>query len=105
MAAPAFRQLAAASAAFAAVAGLPSATDRGWLADADRLAFEAIRERRIETATRVARAVSALAEPSAVYPTLAFAGVAAARKGNGGARACHFWSLSEGHLSGGACPR
>ena len=81
MAAPASRQLAAASAAFAAVAGLAWATDRGWLADADRLVFEAIRERRTETATRVARAVSALAEPAAVYPALAFAAVAAARKG------------------------
>jgi membrane-associated phospholipid phosphatase len=81
MAAPASRPLAAASAAFAAVAGLASATDRGWLADADRLAFAAVRERRTETATRVARAVSALAEPNVVCPVLALAGIAAARGG------------------------
>jgi membrane-associated phospholipid phosphatase len=81
MSAPASRQLAAASVAFATVAGLASAADHGWLADADRRAFEVIRERRTETATRVARAVSALAEPAVVYPVLAFAGVAAARKG------------------------
>jgi membrane-associated phospholipid phosphatase len=81
MSAPTSRQLAAASVAFAAVAGLASAADHGWLADADRQVFEAIRERRTETATMVARAVSALAEPAVVYPVLAFAGAAATRKG------------------------
>jgi membrane-associated phospholipid phosphatase len=75
------RQLAAASVAFATVAGLASAADHGWLADADRRAFEAIIERRSETATRVARAVSALAEPHVVFPVLAVAGIAAARRG------------------------
>jgi membrane-associated phospholipid phosphatase len=76
-----YRQLAAASAAFATVAGLAAAADQGWLADADRQAFEAIRERRTETGTRVARGVSALAEPAVVYPALALAGLVAARGG------------------------
>jgi membrane-associated phospholipid phosphatase len=81
MAVTASRQLAAASVAFAAVAALASAADHGWPADADRRAFEAIRERRTENATRVARAVSALAEPTVVYPALALAGITAARGG------------------------
>ena len=84
MAVTASRQLAGASVAFATVAGLASAADRGWLADADRRTFEAIRERRTETATNVARALSALAEPTVVYPVLALAGVAAARRGRRG---------------------
>ena len=76
------RQLTAAAAAFATIAGLASAADHGSLTDTDRRAFEAIRERRTESATRVARAVSALAEPTVVFPVLAFAGVAAARRGS-----------------------
>jgi membrane-associated phospholipid phosphatase len=72
------RQRAAASVAFATVAGLASAADRGWLGVADRRAFEAITKRRSETATRVARGVSALAEPHVVYPVLALAVIAAA---------------------------
>jgi membrane-associated phospholipid phosphatase len=79
MAMTASRQLAAAAMAFATIAGLASAADRGALADADQRAFEAVRERRTETGTRVARAVSALAEPAVVYPVLAVVGVAAAR--------------------------
>ena len=75
------RQLAAAAVVFATVAGLASAADHGSLADTDQRAFEAIRARRTETATRVARAVSALAEPAVVYPVLAVAGAAAARRG------------------------
>jgi membrane-associated phospholipid phosphatase len=81
MAVTAMRQLAAASVAFATVAGLASGADHGWLADAELGAVVAIRERRTETATRVARAVSALAEPAVVYPVLALAGAAAARRG------------------------
>jgi membrane-associated phospholipid phosphatase len=77
------RQLASAAVAFATVAGLASAADHGSLADVDRRAFEVIRERRTEAATRVARAVSALAEPGVMYPVLALAGVAAARRGKG----------------------
>ncbi len=74
------RQLTAAVAAFAGVAVLASAADRGWLAEADRRAFEAVRTRRGPAATRVAHAVSALAEPRVAYPVLALAGVAAARR-------------------------
>ena len=75
------RQLAAASAAFATVAGLAAAADHAWLADADSRALEAIRERRTQSATTVARALSALAEPAFVYPVLALAGAVAARRG------------------------
>jgi membrane-associated phospholipid phosphatase len=74
------KQLTAAAAAFAGVAVLASAADRGWLAEADRRAFEAVRTRRSPAATRVARGVSALAEPGVAYPVLALAGVAAARR-------------------------
>lgn len=74
------RQLVTAAAAFAGVAVLASAADRGWLADVDRRAFEAVRTRRGPAAIRVAHAVSALAEPGVVYPVLALAGVAAARR-------------------------
>jgi membrane-associated phospholipid phosphatase len=74
------RQLTAAAAAFAGVAVLASAADRGWLAEADRRAFESVRTRRSPAATRVAHAVSALAEPAVAYPVLVLAGVAAARR-------------------------
>jgi membrane-associated phospholipid phosphatase len=74
------QRLAAAAAAFAGVAVLASAANRGWLAAADRRAFEAVRTRRGRAATRVAHAVSALAEPGVAYPVLALAGVAAARR-------------------------
>jgi len=74
------RQLVTAAAAFAGVTVLASAADRGWLADVDRRAFEAVRTRRGPAATRVAHAVSSLAEPGVVYPVLALAGVAAAHR-------------------------
>jgi undecaprenyl-diphosphatase len=74
------RQLPAAAAAFAGVAVLASAADRGWLAEADRRVLAAVCARRGPAATRVAHAVSALAEPHVAYPVLAFAGVAAARR-------------------------
>lgn len=48
------------------------------LADADRCAFETVRARRTCGGIKVARAVSALAEPRVVYPVLAVAGVVAA---------------------------
>jgi len=80
MAVTAARRLAVAAAAFAGVAVLASAADRGWLAHADRRAFEAVRTRRGPAATRVAHAVSALAEPGVVYPVLVLAGVATARR-------------------------
>jgi undecaprenyl-diphosphatase len=74
------RRLSAAAAALAGVAVLASAADRGWLARADRRAFEAVRTRRGPAATRLAHATSALAEPRVVYPVLALAGAAAARR-------------------------
>jgi membrane-associated phospholipid phosphatase len=74
------RQLTAAAAAFAGVAVLASVVDRGWLAEADRRAFEAIRTRRGPSAALVAHAVSALAEPAVVYPLLALAGVVVGRR-------------------------
>jgi len=80
MAVTSVRRLTAAAAAFAGVAFLASAADRGWLAAADRRAFEAVRTWRGPGATRVAHAVSALAEPGVVYPVLALAGVVAARR-------------------------
>lgn len=75
------RRLAVAAGAFAAAAALAPAADRGWLAEADRRAFEAVRARRGATAVRGARMVSALAEPKVVYPVLAIAGLTAARQG------------------------
>ena len=74
------RQLTAAVTAFAGVVVLALAADRGWLAEADRHVFDAVRARRGLAATRVAHAVSALAEPHVAYPVLALAGVAAARR-------------------------
>jgi membrane-associated phospholipid phosphatase len=74
------RGVAGGAVAFAGVAALAAAADRGWLAAADRRAFEAVRTRRGPSATRVAHAVSALAEPGVVYPVLALAGVSAARR-------------------------
>jgi membrane-associated phospholipid phosphatase len=73
-------QLTAAAAAFAGVAVLASAADRGWVAEADRRAFEAVRSRRAPAATRAAHVVSALAEPGVAYPVLVLAGVAVARR-------------------------
>jgi membrane-associated phospholipid phosphatase len=71
----------AAAAAFGAVMVLASSADRGRLADADQRVFEAVRARRGPTAIKVARTVSALAEPAVVYPVLALAGIGAARRG------------------------
>jgi membrane-associated phospholipid phosphatase len=75
------RRLAVAAVAFAAAAALAPAADHGWLAEADRWAFEAIRARRGATAVKAARMVSALAEPEIVYPVLAIAGITGARQG------------------------
>lgn len=72
------RRLAVAAVAFAGVTVLAAAADRGWLGEADRRAFEAVRARRRPAATRVAHAVSDLAEPAVAYPVLALAGVVAA---------------------------
>lgn len=48
-----------------------------WL-EVDRRAFEAVRARRTPARTKIAHAVSALAEPGAVYPALALAGIVGA---------------------------
>jgi len=81
MAMTGWRRIAVAAPAFAAAAALAPAADHGWLAGADRRAFEAVRARRGETAVKAARMVSALAEPYVAYPVLALAGVRAARHG------------------------
>ena len=73
------RRLQGAGAAFAGVAVLASAADCRWLAEADRRVFEAVRARRGPAATRIAHAISALAEPRVVYPVLVLAGAAAHR--------------------------
>lgn len=74
------RRLTAAAVAFTGVAILASAAGHGSLAKTDRRAFEAVRARRSPAATRVAHAVSELAEPAVVYPVLMLAGVVAARR-------------------------
>jgi len=76
------RRLLAAAAACGAVVVLASSADHGLLAGADRRAFEVVRARRGATLVKVARAVSALAEPAAVSPVLVLAGVGAARRGS-----------------------
>jgi len=68
--------------AFTAAGCLAAAAGHGWLGDADRRIFEAIRARRGATAISVARRVSALAEPRVVYPLLLLAGAGAARRGD-----------------------
>ncbi len=60
--------------AFAGLAIVVSASDRGRLADADRALFEVVRARRSEARTTVARTISAFAEPAVVYPVLIAAG-------------------------------
>jgi hypothetical protein len=80
MAVMAARRIPGAVAAFAAVAVLASAAESGWVGDADRALFEHVRARRGKTGTAIARMVSALAEPTVVYPVLAVAGARAARR-------------------------
>jgi undecaprenyl-diphosphatase len=80
MAVTAARRIPGTVAAFAAVAVLASATASGWAADADRALFEQVRARRGRTGTVIARKISALAEPAVMYPVLAGAGAAAARR-------------------------
>lgn len=91
----------AAVAAFAAVACLAFAADRGRLGAADRRLFAAIRARRSPAATSVARKVSGLAEPRVVYPVLVLAGAAAAARQGG------WWRLGAPCLvvGGGAAVR
>jgi membrane-associated phospholipid phosphatase len=80
MAVTAGRRIAGA-AAFAALAIVAWAGDRGRLADADRALLEAIRARRSGARTVAARAVSAFAEPAVVYPVLVAAGAAVHKPG------------------------
>jgi membrane-associated phospholipid phosphatase len=77
MAMIAARRIPSAVAAFAAVAVLASAATGGWVADADRALFEQVRARRGKTGTVIARRISALAEPTVVYPVLAVVGARA----------------------------
>jgi membrane-associated phospholipid phosphatase len=81
MAVTGLRRMAAAAVAFGALAVLASSADHGWLAGADRRAFEAVRGRRGPGTIRGARMISALAELAVVYPVLALTGVGAARRG------------------------
>jgi undecaprenyl-diphosphatase len=81
MAVKAARALTSAAAHFAALAAVTAAASGGgWAAGADRAVFERVRARRTPSGVAVARAVSALAEPTVAYPLLAAAGVRAARR-------------------------
>jgi membrane-associated phospholipid phosphatase len=71
----------AGAAAFTALAIVAWAGDRGPLADADRALFEAVRARRSGARTVAARAVSAFAEPTVVYPVLFAAGTVVGKPG------------------------
>jgi undecaprenyl-diphosphatase len=81
MAVTGIRRLLPAAGACGAVLALASCVDHGPAADLDRLAFEAVRARRGPGAIKVARIVSALAEPHVAYPVLALAGISGARRG------------------------
>jgi membrane-associated phospholipid phosphatase len=70
------RRVQAAIMAFAGPVAVAAAADRGWLARAERAGFRAVLASRCPAGTAVARAVSALAEPGAVYLLLAAAGAA-----------------------------
>jgi membrane-associated phospholipid phosphatase len=74
------RRLLPAAAAHGAVLVLAYSADHGLTADLDRRAFEAVRARRSPGAVKVARFVSALAEPHIAYPVLAFAGISGTRQ-------------------------
>src|ERR1700691_111575 len=50
------------------------------LAGADRGAFQAVLAHRSPARTKIARMISALAEPEVAYPILLLAGIAAARR-------------------------
>jgi undecaprenyl-diphosphatase len=73
------RRLLPAAAAAGAVLALAYSADHGLAAGLDRRAFEAVRARRGPGAVKVARIVSALAEPRVAYPVLALAGMYGAR--------------------------
>ena len=75
------RRLLPTAAAGGAVLVLAFCADHGLAAGLDRRAFEAVRARRGPGAVKVARTVSALAEPHVAYPLLALAGMCGARRG------------------------
>jgi undecaprenyl-diphosphatase len=77
------RRLLPAAAACGAVLALAASADHGVAAGLDRRAFEAVRARRGPGAVKVARIVSALAEPHVAYPVLALAGMCGARRSPG----------------------
>lgn len=75
------RAVAGAAAHFAALAAVAvSVSGGGWAAEADRAVFEYVGASRTASGVAVARAVSALAEPTVAYPLLAAVGVRAARR-------------------------
>jgi undecaprenyl-diphosphatase len=76
------RRLLSGAAACGAVMVLAYCADHGPAADLDRQAFEAVRARRRPGTVKVARVVSAPAEPAVAYPVLTLAGVSAARRGS-----------------------
>jgi membrane-associated phospholipid phosphatase len=72
------RTVLTAAAAFAALAAVASRADAdGLLARADRAAYEKVRVRRRKPAVAAARLVSALAEPTVIYPVIAAVGLLA----------------------------
>jgi undecaprenyl-diphosphatase len=75
------RRLLPAAAACSAVLVLASSADDGLAAGLDGRAFETVRGHRGPVAVKVARIVSALAEPHVVYPVLALGGISGARQG------------------------
>jgi membrane-associated phospholipid phosphatase len=75
------RRLLPAAAACGAVLVLASSADDGLAAGLDGRAFEAVRVHRGPVAVKVARIVSALAEPHVAYPVLALAVISGARPG------------------------
>jgi membrane-associated phospholipid phosphatase len=81
MAASGIRRLLVAVAACGAAPVLAAYADHGPLSDLDRWAFAAVRASRGPAVVRVARIVSALAEPHVAYPVLVLAGTRAARRG------------------------
>ena len=80
MALIASRRITGATAAFTALAILAPAAERGRMADADRALFEAVRARRDQARTTMARTVSAFGEPAAACAALGIAAGYAARR-------------------------
>jgi membrane-associated phospholipid phosphatase len=81
MAVTGLRRLLPAAASCGAVLALAYSAQHGLSASLDRRAFEAVRARRGPGAVKIARIVSALAEPHIMYPVVALAGISGARNG------------------------